>query len=84
MRGESFRLELDAGTRPLEGPFRTLSDETAGGVRRLTVALDDGARLADLLRAVLATGAGVRACDRIEPDLEQAFSRILADEGSAT
>ena len=80
VRGQSFRLELDPGDRPLAGPFRALADETADGARRLTVTLDDGARLEDLLRALLASGAGIRACDRIEPDLEQAFSRILEAE----
>jgi len=84
VRGETFRLELDPVDRPIEGPFRTLGDETVGGVRRVTVELSEGARLEDLLRAVLATGVGVRACDRTEPDLEQAFARILADEGSGT
>jgi len=83
VRGESVRLELDPLPLPLAGPFRALSDETADGVRRLTVLLDEGARLDDLLRALVAAGAGIRACDRIEPDLEQAFSRILEAEGQS-
>ena len=80
VRGESFRLELDAGERTLAGPFRVVSDETAEGLRRVTVTLEGAARLEDLLRALLAAGAGIRACDRVEPDLEQAFSRILEAE----
>jgi hypothetical protein len=47
------------------------------------VALESEGAFEDLLRALLAAGVGVRACDRIEPDLEEAFSRILAQEREA-
>jgi hypothetical protein len=47
------------------------------------MALEEEGAFEDLLRAVIASGAGVHACDRIEPDLEEAFSRILAEEKEA-
>jgi ABC-2 type transport system ATP-binding protein len=80
VHGESYRLELDPSPLALAGPFRTRSDATADGVRRVTLTLAPGARLDDVLRELLAAGAGIRSCDRIEPDLEQAFSRILEAE----
>jgi ABC-2 type transport system ATP-binding protein len=76
----SFNLEVDAITGPLTGPFRTLADETQADSRRLTVALNEGATLDDVLRALIGAQAVVRSCDRVEPDLEEAFSRILEAE----
>jgi len=77
VRERRFRLVLDpAGSLP-PGPFRILEDQRDAGSRSVLVSLDEGARLDDLLRAVLGAGCGVRACDRVEPDLEEAFSRIL-------
>ena len=75
-----FRLEVGRWPEGLEGAFRVLSEESIDGIRRVTVALDAGARLDELLRAVLSQGVALHACDRIEPDLEDAFSRILEAE----
>ena len=47
------------------------------GRRRAVVVLDAGATYAELMRAVLDSGATVHACDRIESDLEEAFARIM-------
>ena len=57
--------------------------ELPDGGTEVEVALEEEGAFEDLLRALLASGVGVRACDRIEPDLEEAFSRILAQEGAA-
>ena len=76
----TFKLEIDAFEGPLEGPFRILNDEPVSGGRRLTIALDDGDTLDGVLRALIGAGVVVRLCDRQEPDLEQAFSRILEAE----
>ena len=46
----------------------------------MDVALKEGSRLNDLLRALLDRGVSIRSCDRIESDLEAAFSRILEAE----
>jgi ABC-2 type transport system ATP-binding protein len=78
---QTFRLEINAGTALPAGPFRPVSEVTEDGKRRIVVSLDDGATLDDMLRALLDGGVSIRACDRIEPDLEQAFSRILEAEG---
>ena len=58
--------------------------ELAEGGREVEVVLDDANAFEDLLQGLLAADAGVRACDRIEPDLEEAFSRILAEEAAPT
>jgi len=78
-----FRLVLDRAPGPLDGPFRVLSDRTEDGTRSLTVALDDGVELDGVLRGLLDRGVTIRACDRSEPDLEEAFSRIL-DQGETS
>ncbi len=75
-----FRLEVGSWPAEVSGPFHVVTDEPLNGVRRVTVALDGGARLDDVLRLLLAAGAIVHACDRVEPDLEEAFSRILKSE----
>ena len=75
-----FRLEVTRWPSGLAGPFRTLSDEGANGARRVTVSLDDGAELDDVVRAALAAGARLLSCEGLESDLEEAFSRILAAE----
>jgi hypothetical protein len=55
-----------------------VSEEAADGRRKLVVRLADDAALTPLLRALLDRGESIHSCDRIEPDLETAFSRILA------
>jgi ABC-2 type transport system ATP-binding protein len=75
-----FRLEVAAWPAGLAGPFRVVLEEPLDGIRRVTVALEGDARLDDLLRRLLDAGAVVHACDRVEPDLEDAFSRILESE----
>ena len=78
-----FLLETDAGGPDPRGPFRIVSEETVNSTRKLTLSLDEGARLDDLLRAVMAQGIVVHGCDRVESDLEAAFSRILAQDDEA-
>jgi len=74
---ERYVIETDSGERKLEGPFRILDDEVHDGVRRVTVAPDPGRELGHVLRALLDSGCSIQACDRVDPDLEDAFSRIL-------
>jgi hypothetical protein len=75
-----FRLDVSSWPPAASGPFRTVSDEPEGNLRRVVVALEGDGTLDDVLRAALAAGARVHGCQPIEPDLEEAFSRILADE----
>ena len=75
-----FRLEVSNWRDDIAGPFRVASIERINGIRRVVVALDGDGRLDDVLKAVMAQGGMIHACDRIEPDLEEAFSRLLAQE----
>ncbi len=75
-----FRLDVANGRGEITGPFRVVATESVNGMRRVVVALDRGARLDDALKAVMAQGGTIEGCDRIEPDLEEAFSRLLAEE----
>jgi ABC-2 type transport system ATP-binding protein len=77
-----FRLEVSHWRDEIAAPFRTVSTETVGGMRRVVVALGGDGRLDDLLKSVMAQGGTIEACDRIEPDLEEAFSRLLAEESA--
>ncbi len=82
VRERRFRLVTAADQGPISGPFRVIEDATISGERRIDIALDNGVGLDDLLRSLIGAGVSFRACDRIEPDLESAFSRIVeAGEG---
>ena len=75
------RLEVDRWRSDVTGPFRVVSDEPADGSgRRIVISLQDGARLNDVLEAILGAGVSLRSFDGVEPDLEEAFSRILGAE----
>jgi len=78
-----FRLEARGWSESADGPFRIVSSEASDDVQHVVVALNDGAELDDALRALLKTGVRLISCDRIEPDLEQAFTRILAAQKAA-
>jgi ABC-2 type transport system ATP-binding protein len=80
VREQRFRMELEEAAGPLSGPFRATSDEQEAGTRKMEVVLEPGARLDDLLKALMAAGVRIKACDRMEPDLEDAFSRIAQSE----
>ena len=75
-----FRLEVSGWHEPLGGEVRVVSDESVDGVRRITLAVEGEGRLNPLLGGLIARGAVIHACDRLEPDLEEAFARILASE----
>src|SRR5262245_40733537 len=77
-----FRLDVSRWRGELAAPFRTVSSEDVLGLTRIVVAVDGGGRLDDLLKSVMAQGGTIEACDRIEPDLEEAFSRLLAHESA--
>jgi ABC-2 type transport system ATP-binding protein len=77
-----FRLEVANWRDEIAGPFRLVSAESIDGIGRVVVALDGDRGLDELLKAVMAQGGVVHACDRIEPDLEEAFSRLLAGESA--
>jgi ABC-2 type transport system ATP-binding protein len=76
----TFRLEVTGWNDGIVGPFRVVSTERIDGRFRVVVALDGDGHLDGVLKAVMAHGGTIEACDRIEPDLEEAFSRLLAEE----
>jgi len=75
-----FRLEVAQWRDDIDGPFRVVSVQHINGIQRVVVALDGDGRLNDVLAALMANGAMIHACDRVEPDLEEAFARLLAQE----
>ena len=75
-----FRLEVGNWRDGISGPFRVVTSESVNGRRRVVVALDVERGLDDVLKSVMAQGGVIHACDRIEPDLEEAFARLLANE----
>jgi ABC-2 type transport system ATP-binding protein len=84
VRERRLRLQVADWRGLPPGPWRQASvKHLPDGGTEVEVALESEGAFEDLLRALLAAGVGVRACDRIEPDLEEAFSRILAQEREA-
>jgi len=66
----------------VQGSFRILGDEPWERHRRVTVSFDGDVRLDAVLRGLLAADTVIHSCERIEPDLEEAFSRIIESESS--
>ena len=77
-----FRLDVTNWSHDIAGPFRVVSVERINGIQRVVVALDGDGRLNDVLAAVMAQGGVLHACDRVEPDLEEAFARLLSAEAA--
>jgi ABC-2 type transport system ATP-binding protein len=75
-----YRLTVEAEQLPA-GPFEVLSSEPGDGRRRFLVALEAPAELPALLEVLHRAGLPVYGCDHVEPDLEDAFSRIVEAEG---
>jgi len=75
-----FRLEVGSWRDDIAGPFRIVSTERAGAHHRVVVALQGESGLNDVLSSVMVQGGSIQSCDRIEPDLEEAFARLLAEE----
>ncbi len=80
VRDRVFTVEVSQWPNVLGRTYRVLAEDAAEGGRRVRVALSEGQRLDRLLRDVLELGVEIRGCDRVEPDLEEAFARILEAE----
>jgi len=76
VRQQRYRLTL-AVEAPPTGPFEVLEREEVAGRYRFLLALEPTAELPQLLDILHASGIAVFGCDRVEPDLEDAFSRIV-------
>jgi len=74
---ELYALELSGADGSLEGPFRVVEDRRKDGAGVVNVAPHDDADLGAVLQAVLAGGATLRSCTRLEIDLEEAFARLV-------
>ncbi|MCH7779655.1 MAG: ABC transporter ATP-binding protein [Acidobacteria bacterium] len=74
-----YQLTLAVDTLPV-GPFEVLARETGEGRNRFLLALEASAELPQLLDFLHTRGIAVFGCDRVEPDLEDAFSRIVDAE----
>jgi ABC-2 type transport system ATP-binding protein len=80
---QRFRVEVSDWTGEMAGPWQVVSDTPCEAGRRLEIVLDEGGRLNDLLDRLIGAGVGIDGCDRIEPDLEDAFSRIIEQDAAA-
>src|SRR6185503_7868210 len=79
MQDQRFRLDVTRWPDDVAGVEVVANDPFEGG-RRVIVSMARDARLNDVLRQLLARDVAVLACDRLEPDLEEAFARILESE----
>jgi ABC-2 type transport system ATP-binding protein len=75
-----YVLEVARWRDGLAAPFRVVSSEIVGELTRVVVAMQGDGRLGDLLSSIMTQGGRIEACGRVEPDLEAAFSRLLAQE----
>jgi len=82
VRQNRYQLTLEVETPP-PGPFEVLEHEEVAGRHRFLVGLEPPAGLPQLLDLLHAAGIAVFGCDRVEPDLEDAFSRIVDAEDGA-
>ena len=73
---EVYRIEL-AGPVPERAGLRVL-DHGHDDVARVQVTLREGEGLGETLSALMGAGARILSCDRMEPDLEEAFERLLS------
>jgi ABC-2 type transport system ATP-binding protein len=78
-----LRLVVSRWPDGLSGPFREIGREPAEGGVRIDLAIGPDQDLNDILGPLFAGGVTVRSCDRVEPDLEEAFSKILEAEPPA-
>ena len=74
-----YQLTLAVDTLPV-GPYDLLARETIEGRNRFLLALEPAAELPQLLDVLHGAGIAVFGCDRVEPDLEDAFGRIVDAE----
>jgi ABC-2 type transport system ATP-binding protein len=77
-----FRFDISSWPAEIQGSFRIVSDEPHEDHRRVTVSFEGDVRLDAVLRGLLAAETIIHSCERIEPDLEDAFSRIMQDESA--
>ena len=82
MSERQVRLEVSEWREGIAGPFRIVHAERVDGIHRVTVTLEGDGRLHEVLAAVMGQGVVVHACDRVEPDIEEAFARFLREEKS--
>jgi ABC-2 type transport system ATP-binding protein len=83
IREKRYRLDVSSWPGELSGHHRIVSDEPCEAGRRVELVLAEGQGLNELLERLLRQGVVVEVCDRLEPDLEDAFSRILERERDA-
>jgi ABC-2 type transport system ATP-binding protein len=77
IRATRYRLTVDRWPDGLSGPFADVRIDRRGGIVRATISLDDEVDVGEALRPVLEAGVRVVSCERMEFDLEDAFSRVL-------
>jgi hypothetical protein len=78
---QRYLLEFEDDDRLPPGGWTVLEDERERGARKITLALPAGEQLDTALRAFLDCGFRLRSSDRLDPDLEEAFARILGQGG---
>ena len=82
VRQNRYQLTLAVDTLP-SGPFEVLERERFEGRHRFLLRLEPAVELPQLLEILHAAEIAVYGCDRVAPDLEDAFSRIVDAEAGA-
>lgn len=79
VRTDAFRIECAPEAGALDGPFEVVERGERGGHVLLTCVPADG-DFDRMMRWLVARGVVLHGCERVEQDLEQAFSRILESD----
>ncbi|MEW5806781.1 MAG: ABC transporter ATP-binding protein [Acidobacteriota bacterium] len=78
LKGRLFALEVHNLPPEVRGNYRIIREaKTSNGNILIEVSFEGNGELSSLLETIIGKGGKVISCDRIEPDLEEAFSRIL-------
>jgi ABC-2 type transport system ATP-binding protein len=78
-----YRLVTDRPELP-PGDYELLRTEVDEAHHRFLIALPDAEGLPRLLRSLHEANISVYGCDAVEPDLEDAFAKIVADDGGVS
>lgn len=81
LKGVIFELEVSHISPEIKQDFSIVKEEKmANGHLRAEILLEDDCDLSPLLRTIMQSGGQIYSCDRRQPDLEEALSKILERE----
>lgn len=75
-----YRLDLTAWPEELGNRYQVIREDRTDDILSVEISIGREHSLNSLLGALIEAGVQVHNCDRVEPDLEDAFARIMQEE----